>query len=48
MKRGIVLTMTALTIAAGIALGAVKIQPTHGNQPVVVPNDPDKIAALLN
>ena len=29
------------------APGGVKIQPTFGNQPVVVPNDPDKIAELL-
>jgi threonine synthase len=29
------------------APGGHKIQSTFGNQPVVVPNDPDKIAALL-
>jgi threonine synthase len=29
------------------APGGVKIQPTFGNQPIVVPNDPDKIAELL-
>src|SRR5581483_2022273 len=29
------------------APGGVKIQPTFGNRPVVVPNDPEKIAALL-
>jgi hypothetical protein len=30
------------------APGGVKIQPTFGNKPIVVPNDPDKIAELLN
>jgi threonine synthase len=30
------------------APGGVRIQPNFGNQPVVVPNDPDKIAALLD
>jgi threonine synthase len=29
------------------APGGIKIQPTFGNQPIVVPNDPDKIAELL-
>jgi threonine synthase len=29
------------------APGGVKIQPTFGNKPIVVPNDPDKIAELL-
>jgi threonine synthase len=29
------------------APGGVKIRPTFGNQAMVVPNDPDKIAALL-
>ena len=29
------------------APGGVKIRPTFGNQPMVVPNDPDKIAELL-
>ena len=29
------------------APGGQKIQSTYGNQPIVVPNDPDKIAALL-
>jgi len=29
------------------APGGHKIQSTFGNQPIVVPNDPDKIAALL-
>ena len=29
------------------APGGVKIRSTFGNQPIVVPNDPDKIAALL-
>ena len=29
------------------APGGVKIQPTFGNQAIVVPNDPDKIAKLL-
>ncbi len=30
------------------APGAARIQPTFGNQPIVVPNDADKIAALLD
>src|SRR5437016_3323737 len=30
------------------APGGARIQPTFGNQPVVVPNDADKIAALLD
>jgi len=30
------------------APGGVKIQPAFGNKPIVVPNDPDKIAELLN
>jgi len=30
------------------APGGVKIQSTFGNKPIVVPNDPDKIAELLN
>src|SRR5208282_6845129 len=30
------------------APGGVKIRSTFGNQSVVVPNDPDKIAALLS
>ena len=30
------------------APGGVKIQPTFGNKPIVVPNDPDKIAELLS
>ena len=25
-----------------------RIQPTFGNEPIVVPNDPDKIAAVLD
>jgi threonine synthase len=29
------------------APGGLKIQPTFGNKPIVVPNDADKIAALL-
>jgi threonine synthase len=29
------------------APGGVKIVPTFGNQSVVVPNDPDKIAGML-
>ena len=29
------------------APGGDKIQPTYGNHPLVVPNDPDRIAALL-
>jgi threonine synthase len=29
------------------APGAVKIRPTFGNKPIVVPNDASKIAALL-
>src|SRR5205807_2781360 len=29
------------------APGGVRIEPTFGNRPVVVPNDADKIAALL-
>jgi threonine synthase len=29
------------------APGGVKIQPTFGNRPIVVPNDPDKILSLL-
>jgi threonine synthase len=29
------------------APGGAKIQPTFGNHPIVVPNDPDKIASLL-
>src|SRR5690349_16388648 len=29
------------------APGGVRIQPAFGNQPVVVPNDPDQIAAML-
>jgi len=30
------------------APGGVKIEPTFGNKPIVVPNDPDKIAELLS
>jgi threonine synthase len=29
------------------APGGARINPTFGNQPVVVPNDADKIAAML-
>jgi threonine synthase len=29
------------------APSGVKIHPTYGNQPIVVPNDPDKIAEML-
>ena len=29
------------------APGGGLIQPTFGNRPVIVPNDPEKIAALL-
>jgi threonine synthase len=30
------------------APGGARIEPTFGNKPIVVPNDADKIAALLD